>query len=73
MARNVSMCLTDICTEIWLNILGYSFCTKHHILAQFCQLLLPQKRQKLLAQKMLCFGTKNFGEIDPGIYDKRTF
>jgi hypothetical protein len=42
-------------------------------LAQFCQLLLPQKRQKLLAQKMLCFGTKNFGEIDPGIYDKRTF
>jgi hypothetical protein len=40
MAQNMLFCLTKICTKILQHILGYSFCTKHLILVQFCQRLL---------------------------------
>jgi hypothetical protein len=57
-------CFANIPTEILLNILGYSFCTEHHILVHFCQMLLPSKHCKLYAQKLLSFGNENVGEID---------
>ncbi len=67
-------CSTKLCTEILLLILGYSFCTQHYILVNFCQMLLPEKASKIMCTeaallwyqilKLLCFGTKYIGEIN---------
>jgi hypothetical protein len=46
-----------------MHILGYGFCTKHHILAQFYHMLLPLNALKISLQKLLSFGTKNLGDI----------
>ncbi len=62
---------TNISDEILLYVLGYSFCTKHHILACVCQMLLPLKASKIIFAKTALFGDKNFDEIDPwGLYYK---
>jgi hypothetical protein len=66
-------CFTNISAEIVLHILDYNVCTKHHILAQFCQCCYHKKHQKLSAQKLLCFSTKNVSEIDPSIGEKNLF
>jgi hypothetical protein len=41
-------CAANICAEHLLHILGYTFCTEHHILAQCCQMWLTQKVLKVL-------------------------
>jgi len=58
-------CYTNISAEILLHVLGYDFHTKQHILAHFYQIQLPLKASKILAPKILFFGTKNVNEIDP--------
>jgi hypothetical protein len=57
-------CFTNISAESLLYILDYKFCTEHHILVHFCQLLLPLKASKISAQKLLFIGTQNVDEID---------
>jgi hypothetical protein len=42
------LCFIDISAEIFLHILGYSFCTEHAILAHFCPMLLPLKASKII-------------------------
>jgi hypothetical protein len=64
MAQKLLFWSTAISADILVRIVGYSFCTEHDILGTFCQMLLPLKRQRLSAQKLLCFGIKNVGEID---------
>jgi hypothetical protein len=64
-AQNMLFCLTNISAKILLLVLGYSFCIAWHILARVCQMLLPLKASKIYAQKLVCFGTKNVGVIDP--------
>jgi hypothetical protein len=44
-------CFTNISAEILLHILGYSFCSKQHILAHFCRMLLPFKASKISSAK----------------------
>ncbi len=58
------LCFTNISAEIVLYILDYSFCAECYIMVHFDQMLLPQKHQKIFAEKFLCFGTNMFGEID---------
>jgi hypothetical protein len=58
-------CYTNISADILLLVLGYDFHTKQHFLAHFYQMLLPLKASKILAPKILFFGTKNVDEIDP--------
>jgi hypothetical protein len=53
---------TKICAEILQQILGYSFCSQHHILAQCCQMLL---QKSIFFQKLLCFGAKIFVKLTP--------
>ncbi len=37
-------------------------------------MLLPLKASKISVQKLLCFGAKNFGEIDPwSVFYKKKF
>jgi hypothetical protein len=56
-------CLTNISAKNLPHILGNHFGMEHHILVHLCQLLLPLKALKKYAQILLCFGTKNVGEI----------
>jgi hypothetical protein len=37
MAQKMLFCFSYISAEILVLVLGYSFCTEHHILAHFCQ------------------------------------
>jgi hypothetical protein len=46
-------CFTSISAEILLHILGYSFFIEHHILAGFCQMLLPLKASNIICNKLL--------------------
>jgi hypothetical protein len=55
---------TNICAEILLHILGCGFCTEHHILAQFSQMLLPIKALKIKCVKGALLCHKNVIEID---------
>jgi hypothetical protein len=50
-ATKMLFCFINICAQILLNILGYSFCAVHHILVQHCQMLLPQKASKMICAK----------------------
>ncbi len=59
-------CFTNISAEILLYVLGYSFGTKHHILAFVCQMLLPLKALKIKIGNMLCLATKMFMKLTPG-------
>jgi hypothetical protein len=51
MAQKMLFCFTNISAEILLHILGYNFCSQHHILARFCQMLLPSKTSKIICAK----------------------
>jgi hypothetical protein len=42
---------TNIFAEISLHILCYSFSPQRHLLAHFCQMLLPSKAQKIISAK----------------------
>jgi hypothetical protein len=52
MAQKMLFCFTNISAEILINFLGYSFCTESHILAHFCQMLLPLKESKIAYAKL---------------------
>jgi hypothetical protein len=65
MAQKILYCFAHNSPEILLHVLAFAFCIEHCILADFCLMLLTLKQQKLLAQKLLCFGTKTFGGICP--------
>jgi hypothetical protein len=57
---------TIIFAKILLLIVGYGFCTEHHILAHFSKMQLPLRHQTFSAQKLLYFYcSKNVGKIDP--------
>jgi hypothetical protein len=59
MAQKMLLCLT----KILQCVLSFRFCTEHHILAHFCQMLFPTKVKKLSEKKLECFGTKYIDEI----------
>jgi hypothetical protein len=65
MAQKVLFCFIKISGENLLPILGYSFYSQCHILAKFCQMLLLFNTSKLIAQKLLFFGTKTITVIVP--------
>jgi hypothetical protein len=46
MSVNILFCFSNISAEILWHILGYRFCYESHILAHFCQLLLPSRASK---------------------------
>jgi hypothetical protein len=52
MAQKMLFCFTNISDEILLHVLGYTFSVECHILAQFCQLLLPLKALKIISAKV---------------------
>jgi hypothetical protein len=56
MAQNILLCFTNICAEIFLPILVFSFWTQRHILADFSKMLLSLKASKIRGAKgaMLC-------------------
>jgi hypothetical protein len=56
-------CLTNISAENLLHILGNSFVTDTIFWCIFYQMMLPLKALKKYVQMLLCFGTKNVGEI----------
>jgi hypothetical protein len=51
MAQKMLFCFTDPLAETLKHIFGYSFCTKHHILALFSQMQLPLKASKIICAK----------------------
>jgi hypothetical protein len=51
MSQKMLLCFANISAEILLHILGYSFCTEHHILVHFCLMLLPLKASKITCAK----------------------
>jgi len=59
-------CFTNISTEILLYVSGYSFGTKHHILAFVCQMLFQLKALNIKIGNMLCLVTKMFMKLTPG-------
>jgi hypothetical protein len=52
MAQKMLFCFTNISDEIFVHCLGYTFSAEHHILSQFCQLLLLLKALKIISAKM---------------------
>jgi hypothetical protein len=58
---------TNISAEILLNVLGYIFCTEHHILAHFCQMLLPIKALEIICAKAALLWCYNVDETDDQI------
>ena len=52
----IVFCFTSTCTGSLQHILGNRFCAQNYIWHNF---------NKLPAQKLICFGTKIVGEIDP--------
>ena len=73
MLQKILVCFTNISAKILMQIIGYSFCFEHHIWTHFYLMLLPLKASKFSAQKLLCFGAKNFGEIDPkSVFNKKS-
>jgi hypothetical protein len=65
MAQKMLDCFTNIFAEVVQHILGYSFYTKCHDLAHFCQSSYHLKDQRLFPQILICFGAKNVVEIEP--------
>jgi hypothetical protein len=65
MVQNMLFCFTNISAEILLLVLGYSICTKCHILVHFCQMLLPSKSSNYHRKSCSTYAPKNAGEIDP--------
>jgi hypothetical protein len=63
-STNILFCFRNISDKISPHILGYNICADRHILAHFCQMPLPFKAPKISSQKLLCFGTKYFAEIN---------
>jgi hypothetical protein len=51
MAQKIMFCFTSISAEILLQILGYSFNAKRHILVDFCQMKLPLKSSKFICSR----------------------
>jgi hypothetical protein len=51
MAQKMLFCFTNISAKILLHVLSRSFCTEHHILAHFCQMLLPLKSSEMNCAK----------------------
>jgi hypothetical protein len=43
MGQEMFICFPNISEEILLHILGYSFSAERHILACFCQMVLPSE------------------------------
>jgi hypothetical protein len=60
----ILFCFRNISAKISPHILGCTICAERHILAHFCQMPLLLKAPKISSQKLLCFGTKYFGEIN---------
>jgi hypothetical protein len=66
MVQKMMLCFTNINAEILLYILGYSFCTEHHVLPHFFKCAIAVKHSKIylrkscsaLVQKMLIKLTK---------------
>jgi hypothetical protein len=57
--KKMLSCFNHISAEILLRDLGYSFCTEHHILVHFCQMLLKLKLSKFNCVKAaLLWGQK---------------
>jgi hypothetical protein len=51
MSQKMLFFFTNISATILVHVLGYSFCTEHHILAHFCQMLLPLRASKIICAK----------------------
>jgi hypothetical protein len=51
MAQMMLFCFTNISVEILPHVLGYSFCTGCHILANFPQKLLSLKVSEIISAK----------------------
>jgi hypothetical protein len=51
MGQEMFFCLPNIFEEILLHILGYSFSAERHILACFCQTVLPLEASKIIRTK----------------------
>jgi hypothetical protein len=50
-AQKMLFCFANISAKIMLHVLGYSFFIEFHILAHFCQMLLPSKPSKIICTK----------------------
>jgi hypothetical protein len=51
LAQKMVFFLTNYSAKILVHLLGYNFCAEHHILAHFCQMLLPPKASRITRTK----------------------
>jgi hypothetical protein len=65
--QKMDFCFTNISAEILLHILRNILCPEHHILAHFCQMLLPIKALEIMCAKAALLWRYNVDETDDQI------
>jgi len=60
MAQKMRYCFAHNSPEILPHILGYTFCNEHHILTDFCLMLLPLKATNIVDTKTALLWHQNF-------------
>jgi len=65
--QKMVLCFTNLSAEILLHILINILCPEHHILAHFCQMLLPLKTLEIICAKAALLWCYNVDETDDQI------
>jgi hypothetical protein len=65
LAQKMLFCFNNISAGILLHVLGYSFRSKHRILAHLCQMMLPLRAAMIIISKVALLWHENVDDLHP--------